>query len=54
MNQDFRAFLQEFEDRFPKEVLTINEELSSTYEPSAIVMELDRQKRFPLVPFRVY
>ena len=51
MNQDWRNFLQEFESNFPEEVLTITEELDRQYEPTAVIMELERQKKYPLVYF---
>ncbi|KUO53547.1 MAG: UbiD family decarboxylase [Desulfitibacter sp. BRH_c19] len=51
MNQDWRAFLDSFEVQFPREVLRIKEELNRKYEPTAIIMELERQKRYPLVRF---
>jgi UbiD family decarboxylase len=51
MSQDLRTFLKHFEDRFPQEVLRISQELSPGYEPSAVIMELDRAKRYPLVYF---
>lgn len=51
MKQDWRYFLQDFETRHPGDVLTISEELQREYEPTAIIMELERQKRYPLVRF---
>ncbi len=52
MIQDWRDFLHAFETRFPEEVLIISDELDLKYEPTAIIMELDRQKRYPLVYFK--
>lgn len=52
MKQDWRHFLQEFETRYPREVLTVTEELKREYEPTALIMELERQKKYPLVHFK--
>ncbi|KPU43114.1 phenolic acid decarboxylase subunit C [Oxobacter pfennigii] len=51
MSQDWRIFLQDFEERFPREVLHIKEELKREYEPTAIIMELERRKKYSLVHF---
>jgi UbiD family decarboxylase len=51
ISQDLRKFIKDFEECFPQEVLRISEELSPCYEPSAIIMELDRIKQYPLVYF---
>lgn len=50
MNQDWRAFIKEYEEQ-GGEILSIKEELSREYEPTGIMMELERQKRYPLVRF---
>lgn len=51
MSQDWRDYLQQFEFKLPKEVLHIPEELDNKYEPTALIMELERRKRYPLVYF---
>jgi 2,5-furandicarboxylate decarboxylase 1 len=51
MSQDLRAFLKTFEHFFPQEVLRIDRELSPIFEPTALIMALDRAKRYPLVYF---
>ncbi len=51
MNQDWRTFLTRYEKEFPGEVLTISQELDPCYEPTAIIMELERQGRYPVVRF---
>ncbi len=51
MSQDWRDFLRSFETKYPREVLRINQELNREYEPTALIMELERQKRYPLVYF---
>ena len=50
MNQDWRAFIKEYEDQ-GGEILSIKEGLNREYEPTGIMMELERQKRYPLVHF---
>lgn len=51
MSQDWRIFNHQFEQEHSKEVLHIKDELCREFEPSAIIMELERQKRYPLVHF---
>lgn len=51
MKQDWRNFLADFEKTHPQEVLHIEQELNPRFEPTALIMELDRQKRYPLVHF---
>lgn len=52
MNQDWRNFLQEFESNYPAEILTITEEMDRQFESTAVIMELERQKKYPLVYFQ--
>ncbi|MBI5583005.1 MAG: UbiD family decarboxylase [Deltaproteobacteria bacterium] len=51
MVQDLRSFLEKFEQLFPREVLRIDRELNPEYEPSAVIMELERDRRYPVVFF---
>ena len=50
MNQDWRSFFKEYEEQ-GGEVLRIKEELNREYEPTGIMMELEKQKRYPVVHF---
>lgn len=50
MNQDWRAFIKGYKEQ-GGEVLSIKEELNREYEATGIMMELERQKRYPLVHF---
>ncbi|WP_148136220.1 UbiD family decarboxylase [Candidatus Formimonas warabiya] len=51
MKQDWREFLADFEESHPHDVLHIEQELKPQYEPTALIMELDRQKSYPVVYF---
>jgi len=51
MKQDWRSFLADFEKKHPQDVLHIEQELNPKFEPTALIMELDRQRRYPLVHF---
>jgi 2,5-furandicarboxylate decarboxylase 1 len=51
MLQDLRVFLENFERLFPEQVLRIDRELSPVYEPTAVIMELERSRSYPLVFF---
>lgn len=51
MSQDLRDFLQEFERKNPRDVLEINQELAGKYEPTALVRELEKEKRYPVLKF---
>lgn len=53
MGQDLRSFLTDYGTRYPDDVVTVHEPLKSVFEPSALVMELDRRDRRPLVYFQV-
>ncbi len=51
MSQDLRKFLKTFEHLFPQQVLRIDREMNPVFEPTALIMELDRIKYYPLVYF---
>jgi 2,5-furandicarboxylate decarboxylase 1 len=51
MDQDLRSSLEKFEQLFPLEVLRIDRELNPEYEPTAVIMELERDGRYPVVFF---
>jgi UbiD family decarboxylase len=50
-NQSLRSFVQMVEQRFPDEVLRIRSEVSLRLEPAAVVFELERLNRSPVVIF---
>ncbi|MBI5248381.1 MAG: UbiD family decarboxylase [Desulfomonile tiedjei] len=51
MSQDWRVFLQQYENRCPEEVLRIEQEISREYDSTALIVELERRRRFPVVVF---
>lgn len=51
MSQDLRTFLKQYEEAFPKDVLYINEEIDGKYETTALIMELEKGKKYPVVVF---
>jgi len=51
MNQDLRTFLKKYEEAYPKDVLTINTEIDGKFETTALIMELEKEKRYPVVVF---
>ncbi|MFZ5945826.1 MAG: UbiD family decarboxylase [Bacillota bacterium] len=51
MSQDLREFLTKYESAFPDGVLRINNEIDSKYEPTALIKELDKHNRHPIVIF---
>ncbi len=51
MSQDWRDFIDQYETQFPEDVLRIEGEVSREYEPTAVLFELERRGRFPVVFF---
>lgn len=51
MSQDLRKFLSKYEIAFPEGVLRINNEIERRYEPTALIKELDKKNRHPIVIF---
>jgi len=51
MSQDWRDFIKSYERQFPEDVLRIKDEVSREYEPTAVIFEVERHWRFPLVLF---
>ena len=51
MRQDLRVFLKDLEEKYPGDVLRVKENLSINHEAAAVVFELDRQKKYPVVYF---
>jgi len=50
-NQSLRGFLRMVEERFPEEMLRIKQPVDIKYETTAMVFELDRMNRSPVVMF---
>jgi len=51
MKQDWRVFLEAFALERPGEVLHIQDELDPRYQPTALIMELEKEHRRPVVFF---
>src|SRR5690606_35767300 len=49
--QDLRAFLSDYEAKYPDKVLRIKQEVDLDYDSVAIAFELDRQRRSPVLIF---
>ncbi|MBI1736883.1 MAG: UbiD family decarboxylase, partial [Candidatus Rokubacteria bacterium] len=49
--QGLRAFVAEFEQARPGEVLRISEPIAIEYDVQAIALELERRRRFPVLLF---
>ncbi len=50
-NQDLRSFVKQFEEAFPGEVVRVTEAIGLQYDIQAILTELERRRRFPIVFF---
>lgn len=51
MKQDWRVFLKDFAANHPADVLHIEAELDLRYQPTALIMELEKERRQPVVHF---
>lgn len=51
MRQDLRFFLDQFQQDRPAETLIVEAELDRRFESTAVIMELERRRRYPLVYF---
>ena len=49
--QDLRSFVKQYQDAFPGEVVRVTEPVSLEYDIQAILIELERRRRFPIVFF---
>ena len=49
--QSLRAFIDEFSAAHPSEVVRVRDEVSLEYDVQAIVLELERRRRFPVLVF---
>ncbi len=48
---DLHSFLRDYSEQYPNEVLTIDRPIDYRYEATAVITELERLKRFPIVIF---
>jgi 2,5-furandicarboxylate decarboxylase 1 len=51
-NQDLHAFVEEYRERHPEDVLTVEEPVGADQDVTALAVELWRQGRFPMLWFR--
>jgi len=49
--KDLRSFLEEYETKYPEDVVHIEKEVSSKQEITAIVAKLEKQEKYPLLFF---
>ncbi len=51
MTKDLRSFLKEYETSCPEDVIHIDKEINSDQEITAIMIQLEKQLRYPLLIF---
>ena len=49
MPKDLRSFIAELESKYPEEVARVTKSISPRYEITALLTQLEKQKRFPLL-----
>jgi len=49
MPKDLRSFIAELESKYPEEVARVTKPISPRYEITALLTQLEKQKRFPLL-----
>jgi 2,5-furandicarboxylate decarboxylase 1 len=49
MPKDLRSFIAELESRYPEEVARVTKPIAPRYEITALLTQLEKQKRFPLL-----
>ncbi len=51
MRKDLHSFLKEYEAGYPEDVIHINNKINSNQEITAIVIQLEKQEKYPLLIF---
>jgi len=51
LGNDFRSFIQGVKENYPSNYIEIDKEISALYETTAIVTQLERQRRTPILHF---
>lgn len=51
MAKDLRSFLKEYETKYPEDVLHVEKEIDSNQEITAIVINFEKQDKYPLLVF---
>ncbi len=49
MPKDLRSFIAELESKYPEEVARVSKSIAPRYEITALLTQLEKQKRFPLL-----
>ncbi len=49
MPKDLRSFIAELESKYPEEVARVSKSISPRYEITALLTQLEKNKRFPLL-----
>ena len=49
MPKDLRSFIADLESKYPEEVARVRKPISPRYEITALLTQLEKQKRFPLL-----
>ena len=49
MPKDLRSFIAELESKYPEEVARVKKPIAPRYEITALLTQLEKQKRFPLL-----
>ena len=51
MKQDLRSFVEEYGKTYPGEFIRVTEPVGLQFDLQAIVLELERRRRFPILLF---
>lgn len=51
MTKDLRSFLKEYEANYPEDVVHVNKQISCVQQITAIVMQFEKQDKYPLLMF---
>ena len=49
MPEDLRSFIAKLESKYPEEVARVTKPIAPRYEITALLTQLEKQKRFPLL-----
>src|SRR5918995_1094725 len=49
MTKDLRSFIAELESKYPEEVARVTKSIAPRYEITALLTQLEKSKRFPLL-----
>ncbi len=46
---DFRSFLEDYESKYPEDVLHVTKEVSSNQEIQGMAIQFEKQEKYPLL-----